>query len=53
MTRKKILLPIITAALMLALTACGPSDEKLSEAETARSLLVEAKNSAEETYLDN
>ena len=52
MTRKKILLPIITAALMLALTACGPSDEKLSEAETARSLLVEAKNSAEETYLD-
>lgn len=52
MTKKKILLPIITGALMLALTACGPSDEKLSEAETARSLLVEAKESAEETYLD-
>lgn len=52
MTRKKILLPIITGALMLALSACGPSDEKLSEAETARNLLVEAKTNAEETYLD-
>ena len=52
MTRKKILLPIITVALMLALSACGPSDEKLSEAETARNLLVEAKTNAEETYLD-
>ena len=52
MTRKKITISIITGALMLALTACGPSDEKLSEAETARNLLVEAKNNAEETYLD-
>lgn len=52
MTRKKIFLPIITGTLMLMLTACGPSDEKLSEAESARSLLVEAKTNAEETYLD-
>ena len=37
---------------MMALVACGPSDEKLSEAETARNLLVEAKTNAEETYLD-
>ncbi len=52
MTRKKIILPILAGAMAFMLTACGPSDEKLSEAETARNLLVEAKNSAEETYLD-
>lgn len=52
MTRKKILITMITGVLMLALTACGPSDEKLSEAETARNVLVEAKTNAEETYLD-
>ena len=52
MTKKKILIPIVTCALMLALSACGPSDEKLSEAETKRNLLIEAKTGAEETYLD-
>lgn len=52
MTRKKILITMITGVLMLALSACGPSDEKLSEAETARNVLVEAKTNAEETYLD-
>ena len=43
-------LAIFLSAIMLV--ACKPSEEKLNEAETARSLLVEAKNSAEETYLD-
>ncbi|RKM58881.1 hypothetical protein D6855_12040 [Butyrivibrio sp. CB08] len=52
MTRKKILIPILIAAMALAFTACGPSDEKLAEAETARNLLVEAKTGAEETYLN-
>lgn len=52
MSRKKIFLSIITGALMLSLTACGPSDEKLSEAESARNILVEAKTNAEETYLE-
>ncbi len=38
--------------LTAALTACGPSDEKLMEAETARGLLLEAREEAENTYLD-
>ena len=41
---------IFLSAMLLA--GCKPSEEKLNEAETARSLLVEAKKSAEETYLD-
>ncbi len=52
MTGKKRLLPIMIGSLVFVLTACGPSRAKLSEAEDARSLLVEAKNTAEETYLD-
>lgn len=52
MTGKKTFLPIVTVALILALTACGVSADKISAAEEARSRLIEAKNTAEETYLD-
>ena len=44
--------PIIAALLAVLLVACGPSDEKLSEAEEARNILVQAKQTAEDTYLD-
>ncbi|MCR5671352.1 MAG: hypothetical protein K6G10_10140 [Butyrivibrio sp.] len=40
------------AALAAILVACGPSDEKLAEAEEARTILLGAKEAAEETYLD-
>lgn len=40
---------IMSSAL---LSACGPTDEKIMELETAVGLMMEAKESAEETYLD-
>ena len=45
---------LFTALMILAfmVTGCGPSDEKLAEAESARSTLQAAKKAAEETYLD-
>ncbi len=46
------LLTIITVVGILLLTGCRPSDEKLSEVETAKSLMLEAQKSAKETYLD-
>ncbi len=52
MKKRRFFLIILTALLAAALTACGPSDEKLMEAETAKGLLLEAKESAENTYLD-
>ncbi len=52
MKKKITLLTIAVMVGMLLLTGCRPSDEKLSEAETARSLMIEAKESAREKYLD-
>ena len=49
---QKRIIPIIAAAMAVLLVACGPSDEKLAEAEEARGLLVQAKQTAEDTYLD-
>lgn len=43
---------ILIPALMAFLVACGPSDEKLSEAENARNALLQAKEAAYESYLD-
>ena len=50
--KKKITVFTLVLSMMLALCACKPSDEKLNEAETARGVLLEAKESAEATYLD-
>ena len=52
MKNKKKFIPILAAAMAFLLVACGPSEEKLAEAEKARNLLVEAKQTAEDTYLD-
>ena len=52
MKKRNFLLLIAIAVMALCLTACGPSDEKLLEAETAMGLLQEAKETAENTYLD-
>lgn len=52
MKNQKKYVPIIALIMAVLLVACGPSDEKLSEAEEARSLLVAAKQTAEDTYLD-
>ncbi|WP_029231455.1 hypothetical protein [Butyrivibrio sp. VCB2006] len=44
---------LLTTLLMIVLLAgCKPSEEKLSEAESARSSLLAARDTAEETYLD-
>ena len=43
---------MIITAMVMALTACGPSEEKLSEAESLRAQLLKARETAEETYLD-
>ncbi len=52
MKKSKILTTFMMMALGLFLVACGPSDEKLAEAEGARSLLLQARQAAEDTYLD-
>ncbi len=52
MKRKITLLAITMMVGMLLLTGCRPSDEKLSEVETAMGLLLEAQGSAKEVYLD-
>ena len=49
---KRKFIPLIAALMAVLLVACGPSDEKLAEAEGARSLLAQAKQTAEDTYLD-
>ena len=49
-TRKTIL--IMITAMILLLVGCRPSDEKLAEAEEARNLLLQVKQTAEDTYLD-
>ncbi len=46
---------LISATLLISaalLSACGSSDEKRMEADTAKGLMIEAKESAEEVYLD-
>lgn len=50
--KNRFFLIILTVLLAAALSGCGPSDEKLMEAETAKGLLLEAKETAENTYLD-
>lgn len=52
MKNQKRYVPIISLLMAVLLVACGPSDEKLSEAEEARNVLVQAKQTAEDTYLD-
>ena len=49
--KKKTILMMI-AVMALLLVGCKPSDEKLAEAEQARNLLIQAKQTAEDTYLD-
>ena len=49
---QKKIIPVIAAILAVVLVACGPSDEKLAEAEEARNLLMQVKQTAEDTYLD-
>lgn len=48
--KRVVLLSLLT--MMVMLVGCKPSEEKLSEAESARTALVQARASAEETYLD-
>lgn len=48
--KRVVLLSVLVMALMLV--GCKPSEEKLTEAENARSQLVQAREKAEETYLD-
>lgn len=43
---------IVGTVCIVLLCGCGASKEKLSEAEAAMSALLEAKQKAEETYLD-
>lgn len=52
MKKTKLIISALITILTMVLVACGPSDEKLSEAETARNLLIQAKASAEEVYLN-
>ena len=52
MKNRKRIIPIIAAMMAVLLVACGPSDEKLAEAEEARGLLLQARQTAEDTYLD-
>ncbi len=52
MRKRKFFLLIMITVMAAVLVACGPSDEKLMEAETARNLLLEARETAESTYLD-
>ena len=52
MNNKIGILSAIVITSVALLTACGPSDEKVMELETAIGLMMEAKESAFETYLD-
>ena len=52
MKNQKKYVPIISILMAVFLVACGPSDDKLSEAEEARNVLIQAKQTAEDTYLD-
>ena len=52
MKKKRLYFAIIWAVFTVLLTACGPSADKLSEAEEARTLLINARQAAEETFLD-
>ncbi len=52
MKKNKTITTILITAMAALLVACGPSDEKLAQANEARSLLVSAKEAAEQTYLD-
>lgn len=52
MKKRKFTLPILAAVLILILVGCGVSQEKLSEAESLKQKMIEAKDRAEETYLD-
>ena len=52
MKNSKIFFMAGTLMTALLLVACKPSEEKLNEAETTRGALIEAKNNAENTYLD-
>ena len=49
---KKRIVCLSILIMMLMLMGCKPSEEKLNEAESARSQLLAARTAAEETYLD-
>ncbi len=52
MNKRNFFLIMLITAMAALLVACGPSDEKLLEAETLRNQLLAARETAEETYLD-
>jgi TolA-binding protein len=52
MKKRNLFLIILIAAMAFCLTACGPTDEKLAEVDSAISLLKEARQEAENVYLD-
>ena len=52
MKKNRFCVAIILALSAVLLVGCGPSEEKLSEAEEARNSLIKARDFAEETYLD-
>ena len=52
MKKKNGILSLVIIGLVVILTACGPSEEKLKELETAKKQMLEIKDSAEEAYLD-
>ena len=52
MKKNRFLVAILMAMSVGLLVGCGPSEEKLSEAQEARNSLIKARDYAEETYLD-
>ena len=52
MKNKKFQAVAVAALAAILLIGCGPSEEKLAEAEEARTLLIQSRDAAQETYLD-
>ena len=49
---KKICMLLLTSMMTISLTACGPSEEKLSEAQVALQAMDNARSIAQDTYGD-
>ncbi|MCR5404845.1 MAG: hypothetical protein K6E91_13645 [Butyrivibrio sp.] len=52
MIKRKVFYALVGAFFLVLLSGCGASKEKLEEAQSAKSAMIEAKQKAEETYLD-
>jgi len=52
MKKRNILKTITVTVLCAMLVACGPTEDKLMEAEEARTVLLDSRKAAEETFLD-